>query len=76
MKNQYEELDIVPFLGLSLETVVNKLIEYRAQNKLVSARFNGVTLYSDTVTMDNAHLKIVGMTKSEFDAHVAGLSTE
>lgn len=69
MEKQYEQMELRSFWGLPLEKVVTKLLEYHKQNRLVSAYFNGVTLYSDTVTMDDAYLKITGKTKAEFDAY-------
>ena len=50
-----------------LETMVNKLLNYRNKGALVYTNFNDTTLYSDTVTMDNAYLKVTGKTKAEFD---------
>lgn len=73
---KYEELDLFKFWGRPLEMVVNQLLEYRKQGRLVSTPFNGVMLYSDTVTMDDAYLKIVGMNKAEFDVYAAELSTD
>ena len=70
MKKQYEEMDLTSHWGLSLEKVVTKLLEHHKNNKLISVRFNGVMLYSDTVTMDDAYLKVTGKNKSEFDTYV------
>ena len=50
-----------------LETVVNKLLNYKNKGILVCTDFNETRLYSDTVTMDNAYLKVTGKTKLEFD---------
>lgn len=66
MKN-YEEIE---FYWGSVENAVEKLLEYKEQNKLGMIEFNGVKLYSDTVTMDDAYLKIVGSTKAEHDAYL------
>lgn len=51
----------------NLETVVNKLLNYKNKGILVYTDFNETRLYSDTVTMDNAYLKVTGKTKAEFD---------
>jgi len=67
MKN-YEEIE---FYWGNIEQAVDKLLEYREQNKLGTIKFNGVNLYSDTVTMDDAYLQIVGSTKAEHDAYLA-----
>lgn len=50
-----------------LKTVVNELLNYKSKGVLVYTDFNGTILYSDTVTMDDAYLKITGKTKAEFD---------
>lgn len=63
MNKNYLEIE---FWG-NLEDAVNKLLEYKEKGKLVCGEFNGVTLYSDTVTMDSAYLEVTGQTKSEFD---------
>lgn len=54
-------------LGISLEKAVNQLLRFKEEGLRVSGEFNGVILYSDTVTMDSAYLAVVGMTKAEFD---------
>lgn len=54
-------------LGISLEKAVNQLLRFKEESLRVSGEFNGVILYSDTVTMDSAYLAVVGMTKAEFD---------
>lgn len=55
-------------LGISVEQAVNELLGYKERGYSVYGKFNGVTLYSNTVTMDSAHKEILGMTKAEFDA--------
>src|SRR5690606_12777545 len=55
------------FWGNTIEDAVNKLLEYREKGQLACGEFNGVTLYSDTVTMDGAYKDITGKTKAEFD---------
>lgn len=54
-------------LGISLEKAVKQLLRFKEEGLRVSGAFNGVILYSDTVTMDSAYLAVVGMTKAEFD---------
>lgn len=65
MNKKYEQIDF--FAGNTVEQAVNELLSYREKGKLVCGEFNGVTLHSDTVTMDSAYLEIVGKTKLEFD---------
>lgn len=57
---------VVFTLGATIEEAVNELLNY----KLAYGKFNGVTLYSDTVTMDSAYKQITGKTKSEFDEYL------
>lgn len=57
----------LPEMAGNLETVVNKLLEYKENNIKVCYKFNNTMLFSDTVTMDNAYIKVTGMTKSERD---------
>lgn len=54
-------------LGDTIENVVNQLLEHKEKGQLVCGQFNGVTLHSDTVTMDRAYKEITGMTKVVFD---------
>lgn len=65
MDKIYENIDFK--LGIGLEAAVNQLLRFKEDGLKVSGTFNGVILYSDTVTMDSAYLKVVGMTKAEFD---------
>lgn len=58
-------------LGSTIEDAVNKLLDYKNKGKSVYGDFNGVTLYSDTVTMDYAYLKITGKNKTEFVEHIS-----
>lgn len=53
--------------GSTVESAVNELLKHREAGKLACGDFNGITLYSDTVTMDDAYKLITGKTKSEFD---------
>lgn len=64
MSKQYRE---IAFWGDNIESAVNKLLGYKEKGAHVFGEFNGVTLYSDTVTMDGAYQAIIGKTKSEFD---------
>lgn len=54
--------------GSKVETAVESLLQCRADGKLAYCVFNGIKLYSDTVTMDAAYKEITGLTKAEFDA--------
>ncbi|WP_227394210.1 hypothetical protein [Jeotgalibacillus aurantiacus] len=65
MDKNYEQVEL--FLGYTIEKAVNELLSYRDRGRLVSGDFNGVTLYSDTVTMDSAYKEITGKSKAEFD---------
>lgn len=60
-------------LGSTIAQAVSELLSYKQRGKLAYGEFNGVTLHSDTVTMDSAYKDIVGMTKAEFDTRY-GLS--
>jgi hypothetical protein len=57
----------IEFFGETIEDAVKKLVGYREKGKLACGEFNGVTLYSDTVTMDSAYKEITGRTKAESD---------
>ncbi|WP_017470627.1 hypothetical protein [Amphibacillus jilinensis] len=65
MDKKYEQVEFLP--GSTIDHVVNELLSYREKGKLVSAEFNGVILYSDTVTLDSVYREITGKTKAEFD---------
>lgn len=65
MDKNYRKLDV--FAGSTIENAVNQLLDYKNKGELVFIDFNGKSLYSDTVTMDNAYIEITGMTKAEFD---------
>jgi hypothetical protein len=68
MDKKYEQVEFL--LGSTIEHIVNELLSYREKGKLAVAKFNGVTLYSDTVTLDSAYLEITGITKTEFDESI------
>lgn len=53
--------------GCTVEEAVRELLRHREKGFVVCGDFNGVTLYSDTVTMDSAYQEITGKTKAEFD---------
>jgi hypothetical protein len=65
MNKQYQKIEFT--WGGNIETAVNKLLSFKEKGILACGEFNGVTLYSDTVTMDGAYNSIIGQTKSEFD---------
>lgn len=71
MDERYEEIKFI--LGSTIEQAVNELSHHKNEGKLVCGVFNGITLYSDTVTMDSAYLAITGKSKAEFDAYVKSL---
>ena len=60
-----EELKL--YAGDSIDTVVKRLLEAKAEGKHVFCDFNGVKLYSDSVTLDSAYTEICGCTKAEWD---------
>lgn len=65
----YKEIKVC--LGETIESVVQKLLsEYKKRGILAYTIFNGVHLFSDIVTMDEAYKSITGKTKSEFDEMV------
>ncbi|MCR6116646.1 hypothetical protein HXA31_20165 [Salipaludibacillus agaradhaerens] len=57
-------------LGDTIENAVNQLLKHKEKGQPACGDFNGVTLYSDTVTMDGAYKEITGMTKAEFDEYI------
>lgn len=57
-------------LGDTIEDAVIQLSEHKEEGQLACGQFNGVTLYSDTVTMDEAYKEITGMTKADFDEYI------
>jgi len=62
--NKYKKLE--PKWGENLATVVNELLKYKTDGILACADFNGHTLYSDTVNMDDAYKLITGLSFEEF----------
>jgi hypothetical protein len=65
LDKKYEQMEFLP--GRTIDEVVAGLLKCREEGKLAFAKFNGVNLYSDTVTLDSAYKEITGMTKSEFE---------
>lgn len=66
-----KEIKFIP--GSTVEQAVNILLNYRYNGESVCGEFNGVTLHSDTVTMDSAYKEITGKSKEEFDEYVKSL---
>jgi ribosomal protein S25 len=64
MSKNYKEIG---YLGNDIESTVKSLLKYKEEGKLICTEFNGVILYSDTVTMDGAYKDITGKTKAELD---------
>lgn len=48
---------------------MKKLLQWRNtyKNRKAKIEFNGHSLYSDTVTMDNAYLEVIGKSKEDWD---------
>ena len=65
MEKNYREIEFL--CGWDIKRAVIELLEYKEKGELVCGDFNGHMLYSDTVTMDNAYLEIIGKTKADFD---------
>lgn len=65
MNKNYRKID--GMLAMSVAEAVRLLRRHDADGEKVCMEFNGVMLYSDTVTMDSAYLAIVGCTKTEHD---------
>lgn len=53
-------------IGSDLESAVYQLLAARARGEHVRGKFDGHTLYSDTVTMDSAFIEIMGCTWAEY----------
>lgn len=69
MNAKYEKIEFP--LGSTIDEVVDKLLSYKEEGKLVYGKFNSVVLYSDTVTTDSAYKAITGKTKEEFDEYIS-----
>lgn len=59
-----KKIQILP--GDTIDQAVEQLLKFKEEGILASCEFNGVMLYSDTVTFDDAYLKITGQTREEF----------
>lgn len=68
MGKKYGKIDFS--LGSTIEEAVNELLKYKNKGKLVYGKFNGVTLHSDTVTLDFAYREITGKSKAEFVEYI------
>ncbi|WP_150284143.1 hypothetical protein [Rummeliibacillus sp. TYF-LIM-RU47] len=68
MSKDYIKVNFSP--GDTIDKAVNLLLKHKEKGQLACGKFNGVTLYSDTVTMDGAHKEIIGKTKVEFDDYI------
>lgn len=71
MDKQYEKIKFL--LGSSIDEAVEELLSYKNEGILACGQFNGVTLYSDTVTIDDAYKEITGKTKDDFDVYLKGI---
>lgn len=65
LMENYKEIDL--WAGCTIEQAVRMLLDYKEKGKLAYGEFNGVILYSDTVTLDTAYKQITGKTKMECD---------
>jgi hypothetical protein len=63
MDKNYKKVD---FVGNTIDNAVSRLQQYDNDGELVCSEFNGVILYSDTVTLDGAYKEITGKTYDEF----------
>ena len=54
----------IPF-NTSLDKMVKMLLTAKNRGESVFCRYNGVVFHSDTVTMDNAYIRMFGCTKAE-----------
>lgn len=58
------DLGYIP--NADLDQVVNILLQYKAEGKQASCKFNGITFYSDTITMDGAYIAVTGKTREDY----------
>ena len=58
------ELGYIP--NANLDQVVELLLKYKAEGKQASCKFNGLTFYSDTITMDDAYLAVTGDKRDDY----------
>lgn len=67
-------IDEIDILGDdTLESVVYTLLAIRARGGHAFGVFNGVTLYSDDVSMDSAYLAVTGYTKKDYEDSIGGV---
>ncbi|MBQ8891780.1 MAG: hypothetical protein IJ068_02830 [Bacilli bacterium] len=55
----------------TLDDAVTRLIQQRNNNNHVFLEFNGVKLFSDTVSIDDAYKQVCGCTKEEFEKRIS-----
>lgn len=66
MKNrEYEEYGVTPIKNW--KEIIDNMLEYNLQGRLVHANINGIHLYSDQITLDSAYMKLTDMAKHEYD---------
>lgn len=65
MNNRYKTIEFLA--GSTIESAVKQLLSYKNNGILVCGNFNGIILYSDTVSMDEAYLSIADKTKLQCD---------
>ena len=63
MNNNYKTIEFL--IGGSIDDAVKELLYYKRKGILACGDFNGTTLYSDTVTLNDAYMSITGKTKEE-----------
>lgn len=68
-EKKYKDITNIYYLR-DIADAIKKLNEYTDKNILVCVEFNNIMLYSDIDNLESAFMKIVGMTKSEFDKEV------
>lgn len=51
--------------GNTIDEAVHELIKYKEKGELAYSEFNGIRLFSDIVTIENAYLAVTGKKKSE-----------
>lgn len=69
MDKNYEKIDFS--LGSTIDQAVSELLDYKKKGKLAYGKFNGVNLYSDTVTVDSAYRMITGKSKAGFIKYIS-----
>ena len=69
MREGYSVMRPKDYLGCPLHVVVDELISYRNSGRRVCVEFNGVWLYSEDVDMDEAYIKVTGLTREELEEY-------